>query len=87
MRELLGSGDVCALRALVATAEQDDQFVAATDEIDPIAWSVVNAHLTDAITDWRNVAGVAKLQPIDARQPAPGCRADFSAKLRIRRFS
>ena len=55
--------DVLDLRAFVATAEQDDDRIAALLEIYPISGTVVDAQLTDPLSDRFRVADMAVSQP------------------------
>jgi hypothetical protein len=51
LRHFEGALDVPALRGFGAPAEQDDDGVAALDEIDPIAGSEVDAHFADPVEE------------------------------------
>jgi hypothetical protein len=52
---LVGSFNIPALGAFVATTEQDYQRVTLLIEIDSVAWPVMNPKLTDALADRGNV--------------------------------
>src|SRR3954447_20896878 len=65
-RQFLGGSDIPVLGALVASTEQDDHRRAALDEIDPVAGTIVDPKLADALSDRANVAGVAERQAADA---------------------
>jgi hypothetical protein len=56
------------LRTLVATAQQNDDNIAALLEIHPIAWAVVNPQLANSVANWLNVAGMAEGEAVDARR-------------------
>jgi uncharacterized protein YqfA (UPF0365 family) len=59
------------LRSLVSTAEQDDQHARTLDEIDPVARTVIDACLADALAHMLDVIEIAEREPaepdIDAR--------------------
>jgi len=63
------------LRSLVSTAEQDDHHARTLDDIDPVARSVIDAYLADAVADMLDVAEIAEREPadpdIDARDGRP----------------
>lgn len=65
--------DICFLRALVTTCQQDDEFTTAHSEINPVAGAVINAQLGDAFPDGPDIAGISGGQSFDARQNARAC--------------
>lgn len=60
---------------LSTAAEQQDQPVCLVQVVDPVARSVVDAELGDAASDWFDVAGVARGEPIDPDQDPCGSPA------------
>src|SRR5215471_746534 len=71
--QLKRTRNVARLCALVAAAEQDDDRVAAADEIHPIARAVVDPHLRHAAAHWPHVTGIAEREAADANRD-PGAR-------------
>jgi hypothetical protein len=53
------------LRGLVSTAEQDDQHARTLDDIDPVARSVIDAYLADALAHMLDVTEIAEREPSD----------------------
>jgi hypothetical protein len=64
-RQFFGEGNVRSLRTLVSAAEKQHDFLAALDEVNPIAGAVMNSQFADALADRGCVSRVAKRQPID----------------------
>ena len=60
LRRFEGTRDVAILVSFVTTAEQDDNRVAAPDEIHPVARNVIDPHLRHAAAYRLHVAGIAK---------------------------
>ena len=54
------SAYVAALAVLIAASEEDDERRTPLDEVHPVAWSVVDAHLGYSATDGPSVAWVAR---------------------------
>jgi hypothetical protein len=52
--------DVSRLSALIATSEKNDQLLATSDEVDPVARPPVDPQLRDPCAYLSNVAWVAK---------------------------
>ena len=61
------------LGRLVAAGEQEIDGRALADEIDAVAWSVIDAHFGDAFADWRAAAEVSEARPIQPVQYAGSC--------------
>jgi hypothetical protein len=55
------------LGALVSATEQDDDFLALLDEIEPAARTVGNTRLADAFADWLHIAKIANFHAASAR--------------------
>src|SRR3954447_16487963 len=70
VRQIDGARDVAFLGPFVAAAQQDDDGVAAPDEIHPIAGTVIDPHLRYAAADRFYVAGVAEREAADANRDA-----------------
>jgi hypothetical protein len=70
----LGARDVAALRRLAAGAQQDDQCCTSLHGMDAIAWSVVNSHFADALTDLPHFALQVPRQTLHARRDDRSCR-------------
>ena len=60
LRQFEGARAVAFLAPFVSAAEQDDNRVAALDEIHPLARTVVDPHLRHATADRLDVAGIAE---------------------------
>jgi hypothetical protein len=58
--QVLGPGYVPPLACLVATAEQDDDDIAAPDKIDRISRSVIDLKFADARSDRLDVSGLPR---------------------------
>jgi len=84
-RERFCPRNVAVLRTLVAAAEQNDDDIAASDEIDAITRSVIDAHLANAPADRSDVAEVAEREPANSQiDPTDGPSiAEFGNPLRI----
>jgi hypothetical protein len=52
--------DIAILRSLVAAAEQNDDKLAATDEINAVSRAVIDSHLRYAASDRLHVAWIAE---------------------------
>ncbi len=76
LRQFEGTRDVALLVPFVATAEQEDNRVAALDEIHPLARTVINPHLRHAAAHRLHVAGITEREAADAH-------GDSSARLAI----
>lgn len=59
-RELPRHFDVTRLRSFVSAGEENDQFVPSGDEIDAVAWPIVNSHFGDSLTNRPRVSGIAE---------------------------
>jgi hypothetical protein len=57
--------DVFLLRGLVATAQHHAQGLAVLHQIDPIPGPVVNAQFWDALTNGRDISGIAECGSVD----------------------
>jgi hypothetical protein len=66
LRDLHCLPDVPALSAFVATAEQDNESLSATGEIDAVAGAVVYPKLGYWPADWLCISGVASRHAADA---------------------
>jgi hypothetical protein len=86
-RDGFRSRDVAVLRAFVAAAKQDHDDLAALNEIDPIARSVIDAKLADALADRFDITGIAKRESTNSDvDPVDGPSiAKFGNPLRIGR--
>ena len=60
-----GAVDVALLSCLIAPTQDHDDRVAPIHKVDPIAWAMIDPHLTDAFANRLNVARIAVLQPLD----------------------
>ena len=69
--------DIALLGRLVTCVEQDDDQSAAADEVQPVARTVMNAHLGDFAFDRLPVSETSSFY-----LPQPGCNADLSAFVR-----
>jgi hypothetical protein len=66
-RQSLRRFDVFRLRALVATAEQDDDCATPFQEVDPVAWPMVDPQFTYPLPYRFYVSGIPECQAIEAR--------------------
>src|SRR5713101_5800763 len=76
LRQFEGTRDVAILVSFVATAQQDDNRVAAPDEIHPIAGAVVDPHLRHAAAHRLHITGIAEQEAADAN-------GDVGARLAV----
>jgi hypothetical protein len=70
LRQFKSTRDVAILLPLVAAAEQDDNRVAAADEIHPIARAVVDPHFRHTAAHRLHVTGIAEREAADANRDA-----------------
>lgn len=59
--------DVSVLHLLVAARQEYDYYLSALYEIHPIAWAVINPHLTDSITCRLHIARITQCHSGNAR--------------------
>jgi hypothetical protein len=62
---LFGARDIPALRSLVSAAQENHQGIADPAKIDPVAWTEVNAQLTQSVTYRPDIALISQFQPIN----------------------
>jgi hypothetical protein len=67
-RQFFGESNVRSLRILVSAAEKQNDFLAALNEVNPIAGALMDAEFTDALSNRNCVSGIAKRQPINSLQ-------------------
>jgi hypothetical protein len=66
LRHGLCCSDVPVRCSLVAVDQEHDQFRAALNEIDSIAWAIIDAQFADSFADRLDVAEQSSLQPGNA---------------------
>ncbi len=69
-RQFECAGDIANLGPFVAAAEENDNGIAAPDEIDAETGTVIDAHLRHATTRRLHVAGIAEGEAADANRNA-----------------
>ena len=69
---LFGTFDIFSLRALLASAEQEDNRHSNLPEVDPIAWAIIHSKLLDTLSDTVTISKVSESDPV---QPYSNLRA------------
>src|SRR5580693_7707030 len=59
-RQFDGANYVLPLGSFVAAAQENGHDVAAAGEIEPVAWTIVDPHLHDALSDRLRITGIAE---------------------------
>ncbi|AOO81072.1 hypothetical protein BHK69_11910 [Bosea vaviloviae] len=73
--------DIPGLRSFVAATEEQEEDVAAFRVVDAISRPMIDLQFADAVAQEASVAGVASLQPKQARRdPTPGFGITYTSK-------